>query len=86
MIKKSHRKGAIPHEVMWGKKYMPTGVYDSDINVIEMKKGDVLFFNSYLLHTSNINFSEKIRYSLQMRFTTQAFGKPSKNMGEIYDL
>ena len=69
----------------WGKKSMPVGVYDLPINIIEMKRGDVLLFNSYLLHTSNINFSNLIRYSIQIRFTSEKLGKPSKIMGKLYD-
>ena len=50
---------------------MPVGVYDLPVNIIEMKRGDVLLFNSFLLHTSNINFSNLIRYSIQIRFTSE---------------
>ena len=51
----------------------------------EMKRGDVLLFNSFLLHTSNINFSNLIRYSIQIRFTSEDLGKPSRIMGKLYD-
>ena len=85
MIKKSHLRGKLPHDTVWGKKSMPTGVYDTPINIIEMNRGDVLFFSSYLLHTSNINFSNKIRYSIQIRFTSKVLGEPSTIMGTLYD-
>lgn len=85
VMKKSHLKGKLEHSTVWGKKSMPTGVYDSEVNIIEMNRGDVLFFNSYLLHTSNINFSNKIRYSIQIRFTSRKLGKPSTVMGTLHD-
>ena len=85
VIKKSHLRGKLPHDTVWGKKSMPTGVYDTPINIIEMNRGDVLFFSSYLLHTSNINFSNKIRYSIQIRFTSKVLGEPSTIMGTLYD-
>lgn len=86
VIKKSHLNGKIDHDIRWAKKYMPIGVYDLPINIIEMKKGDVLLFNSFTLHTSNINFSNLIRYSVQIRFTSEKIGEPSKIMGELHDL
>ena len=63
VMKKSHHNGKLAHEFKWGKKSMPVGVYDLPVNIIEMKRGDVLLFNSFLLHTSNINFSALIRFS-----------------------
>lgn len=90
VIKKSHTHGKIPHKIVWGKKYMPSGggegLFDMPVSIIEMKKGDVLFFNSYLLHSGNINFSERIRYSLQIRFTSDNLGKPSTKMGKLYEV
>ena len=68
---KSHQNGKLAHEFKWGKKSMPVGVYDLPVNIIEMKRGDVLLFNSFLLHTSNINFSNLIRYSIQIRFISE---------------
>lgn len=85
VIKKSHRYGRLPHVFKWGKKFTPVGVYDLPINIIEMERGDALLFNSFLLHTGNINFSNLIRYSIQIRFTSKQLGEPSKSMGELYD-
>lgn len=86
VMKKSHLYGKLDHDTQWGKKSMPSGVYDLPINIVEMKRGDVLLFNSFLLHTSNINFSNLIRYSIQIRFTSQEQGEPSKIMGHLNDL
>ena len=86
VMKKSHLYGRVKHDTVWGKKSMPTGVYDLPINIIEMKRGDVLLFNSFLLiDTKNINFSRFIRYSIQVRFTSELLGEPSKIMGELYE-
>lgn len=85
VMKKSHHYGRLEHDIVWGKKSMPTGVYDSPINIIEMQRGDVLLFNSFLLHASNINFSNFIRYSIQIRFTSEMLGEPSVIMGELND-
>ena len=85
VMKKSHQTGKLAHKFKWGKKSMPVGVYDLPVNIIEMKRGDVLLFNSFLLHTSNINFSNLIRYSIQIRFTSEDLGKPSRIMGKLYD-
>jgi ectoine hydroxylase-related dioxygenase (phytanoyl-CoA dioxygenase family) len=34
---------------------------------IEIKKGDVLFFNTKLFHRSGVNTSDRIRFSCQIR-------------------
>ena len=86
VMKQSHKHGKIPHTIHWGKKTMPEGVFDLPIHIMEMKRGDVLFFNSYTLHTGNMNFSQYIRYSLQMRYTSRDLGAPSTLMGTVYDL
>ena len=83
VMKGSHLKGKLDHNIQWGKKFMPAGQYDLPIQIVEMTRGDILFFDSFLLHTSNINFSKYIRYSLQIRFTSKQLGKPSSMMGEL---
>ena len=85
VMKKSQHYGKLKHDTVWGKKSMPTGVYDLPVNIIEMQRGDVLLFDSFLLHTSNINFSNLIRYSIQVRFTSKTLGAPSTIMGELND-
>ena len=85
VMKKSHHYGRLEHDIEWGKKSMSTGVYDLPINIIEMQRGDVLLFRTFLLHTSNINFSNFIRYSIQIRFTSEMLGEPSVIMGELND-
>ena len=85
VMKKSHLFGRLAHDVVWGKKCMPQGVYNLPINIVEMQRGDILLFNSFLLHTSNINFSRYIRYSIQLRFTSSELGNPSNLMGGTND-
>lgn len=86
VIKGSHKAGKIPHDVKWGKKMMPQNCFSNPVTLAEMEKGDLLIFNSYTLHTSNMNLSDKIRYSLQLRFTSQTLGTPSNVMGGLHDI
>lgn len=81
VIKGSHKNGKIDHTLKVGKKTLPVGVYDKPINIIEMKFGDALFFSSYTMHTSNLNISNNIRYSLQIRYGSTQTGTPSELMG-----
>ncbi|RDL51248.1 hypothetical protein BLJAPNOD_02380 [Ensifer sp. M14] len=65
----THKLGQIPHEVnVLGKKFYPAGIFDNPVKYVEMKRGDVLFFNSCLLHSSGNNISDTIRYSIQSRY------------------
>lgn len=66
----SHSLGPIPHTIEVGKKSLPKDVYSREINLIEMNRNDCLFFSSYLIHTSNLNISKKIRYSIQLRYSS----------------
>jgi ectoine hydroxylase-related dioxygenase (phytanoyl-CoA dioxygenase family) len=45
-----------------------------------MEKGDLLLFDSLLLHSGNLNMSEGIRYSIQARYTP-AGGPVDPGMG-----
>ena len=85
VIKKATDTGRFPMFLNGVKNFMPVGVYDLPINIIELERGDALLFNSFLLHTGNINFSNLIRYSIQIRFTSKQLGEPSKIMGKLYD-
>lgn len=80
VIKGSHANGAIPHVYPIGKKTIPTGIFDDPINIVEMTHGDALFFSSYLVHSSNLNVSDKIRYSIQLRYSSRTAGAPSDTM------
>lgn len=66
----SHRLGPLDHDVVvLGKRHAPRGIYDREVRYVEMRKGDALLFHSLLLHSSNLNFSESIRYSVQPRYS-----------------
>lgn len=80
VMKGSHLGGAIPHVYPIGKKTIPTGIFDAPINIAEMAYGDALFFSSYLVHSSNLNVSNKIRYSIQLRYSCKTAGAPSDKM------
>ena len=79
----SHKLGNIPHTIAAGKKSLPLGVYDREIRMIEMERGDCLFFSSLLLHSSNINISEEIRYSLQLRYTSSELESSTEMQGTV---
>lgn len=82
----SHKLGALEHDqTVLGKRHFPSAHLGGEIRLAEMKKGDVLFFHSCLLHTGNINLSNAVRYSIQARYTP--LGAPvDKNMGEVIEL
>lgn len=66
----SHLMGILSHDnQILGKRHFPSGIFDRDVRYVEMKKGDVLIFHSLLLHSSGINLSDQIRFSLQPRYT-----------------
>jgi len=81
VMKESHKNGPIPHTLQVGKKTLPTNIYHNSINIVEMSEGDCLFFGSYLVHQSNLNISNKIRYSIQLRYSSLTAGKQSEQMG-----
>jgi len=69
VMPRSHLLGIVEHDLKIGKKNIPSKIFDNEIRFVEIKKGDLLLFNALLLHSSNVNFSDSIRYSLQPRYT-----------------
>lgn len=66
----SHSDGPIEHDVnILGKKFYPSTIFDREVRYVEMKRGDVLFFDACLLHSSGNNIGNAIRYSVQARYT-----------------
>jgi ectoine hydroxylase-related dioxygenase (phytanoyl-CoA dioxygenase family) len=65
----SHKLGLLRHEIKFGKRDIPKGIFDREIRYVEVEKGDIVLFHSLLLHSSNLNFSDSIRYSVQARYT-----------------
>jgi hypothetical protein len=69
IMPRSHRLGPLKHDLVIGKKHVPCGIFQNEIRMVEMKKGDLLLFNTLLLHSGNLNLSNGIRYSIQARYT-----------------
>lgn len=65
----SHLLGAVPHDLKVGKREVPANIFDREIRMLELDKGDLLLFDSLLLHSGNLNMSDSIRYSIQARYT-----------------
>lgn len=65
----SHRLGVLEHDMtVLGKRHYPSGIFDHPVQYVEMQRGDVLFFDACLLHSSGNNISDTIRFSIQARF------------------
>jgi len=80
----SHQLKKIPHSLQIGKKSVPEGIYNRSIQLVEMQKGDALFFSSYLIHSSTLNISDKVRYSIQLRYSSAEFASSKEMNGTIY--
>lgn len=66
----SHKLGPIEHDMtVLGKRHFPSNVFDREVRYAEVRKGDVVLFHSCMLHSSGLNLSTSIRYSLQARYT-----------------
>lgn len=85
VMPRSHIGGKVPHTLRVGKKTLPTSGYGNEIRYVEMNRGDVLFFSSFLLHSSSLNISDEIRYSIQLRYTT-GLKAPSTEMKGLIDV
>lgn len=69
VMPRSHAEGVIPHDLPVGKKNVPSNIFDREVRFVEMMKGDLLLFSALLMHSSGLNISDSIRYSIQARFT-----------------
>lgn len=69
VIPKSHLEGLFPcSEVDYYSK-IDDGVLNEDKYVpVEMNKGDLLIFNSFLVHRSGTNSTNSVRWSSQLRY------------------
>lgn len=69
----SHKLGPLEHDmVVVRKRHCPSNIFDREIRYVEMRRGDMLLFHSCLLHSSNLNFSDALRCSVQPRYTRAA--------------
>lgn len=82
----THKLGVIEHDQnVLAKKYYPTGIFDNPVKYVEMKAGDLLLFNSLLLHSSGSNIGNSIRFSVQWRYTPS--NEPShESMGKRIEI
>lgn len=65
----SHKLGALMHDVeINGRKCPLLSFTHRTVKLVEMHRGDLLLFHSLLLHSGQINLSDKIRFSVQGRF------------------
>lgn len=66
----SHHLGILDHDMkILGKRHYPSTIFEREVRYVEMKKGDLLLFNSLLLHSSGLNLSRTVRLSIQARYS-----------------
>jgi phytanoyl-CoA hydroxylase len=68
VIPRSHRRGLLPAELIDGYGHILEPVESADFVPIEIKKGDALFFSTFLIHRSGTNVTESIRWSCHFRY------------------
>jgi ectoine hydroxylase-related dioxygenase (phytanoyl-CoA dioxygenase family) len=62
--------GPIEHDIkVLSKRDYPSRIFDREVRYVEVKKGDVVLFHSCLLHSSSLNLSNGIRFSVQARYS-----------------
>jgi phytanoyl-CoA hydroxylase len=63
----SHRRGLLADRLIDG--FGQTDEFpDGDFVAVEMRKGDALFFSSFLVHRSGTNVTDAVRWSAQFRY------------------
>lgn len=69
----SHTWGSLAHDkTILGKRHYPSGIFEHPCRYVEMKRGDLLLFHAFLLHSSGVNLSDTLRLSLQPRYSPLA--------------
>lgn len=69
VIPKSHLRGLLPTEKdEWFRHIHPDYIKDDDFVSLEVETGDVVIFNSFLVHRSGNNDTESIRWSMHYRY------------------
>ena len=87
VIRGSHQMGRIEHgfageQVGASQHYVELALKSMDLDYVEIKAGDALFFHSNLLHRSEANLSEKARWSIisvYNRASNIPYNEPSKS-------
>lgn len=69
----SHTAGLQTYHRVEGEAFavpvLPPTASDTDIDTLEMKRGDILVFNNLVFHRSLLNRSDTIRWSVDFRFS-----------------
>ena len=69
----SHKSGLQTYHSVPGETFavpvLPPTSSDTDIDTLEMQKGDLLVFNNLVFHRSLVNHSDSIRWSTDFRFS-----------------
>jgi len=79
----SHDLGPLDHDLKIGKRDVPSGVFDREVRLVEMRQRDILIFHSLLVHSSTLNLSRSLRYSVQPRFTMAGASTDAAMRGTI---
>uniref|UniRef100_A0A6C0LY94 Uncharacterized protein n=1 Tax=viral metagenome TaxID=1070528 RepID=A0A6C0LY94_9ZZZZ len=67
LVPKSHKEGLLSKEKE-GNFGIVNNYKDTDFISFNVKKGDIIFFNSFLVHKSGNNITNNIRWSCHMRY------------------
>ena len=71
---KSHRKGLALHchdkRANYSRQSIPERLIGEHREPIETNPGDVIFLSKYIMHSSLLNLSENIRWSLDLRYNS----------------
>jgi len=68
VIPGSHKRGLLTAELIDGYGQIVEPVDNDSLVPIEIKKGDALFFSTFLLHQSGTNVTDSIRWSCHFRY------------------
>lgn len=75
VIPASHKKGIYKADKdEWYSHIIDSEYNEDDIIFAEMEAGDLLLFNSFLIHGSGNNITDRARWSIQLRFNNLAEG------------
>lgn len=69
ILPKSHLKGLLPSKKSeYYSEIESSSITETNFIPVEMKRGDLLIFSSFLVHRSGTNTSQKVRWSSQLRY------------------
>lgn len=65
---RSHKYGPLHHDLELNGRKTMRDLTTHEIRMCEMERGDVLLFHSLLLHSGQVNLSDRVRFSVQVRY------------------